>query len=314
MPLATFAALKPAARWLPLSWGFRLADLVGWVLYLSPPGRRRRGAMQAAFPDGPRGAGELARRWLTGPYRDYLYLRRVVTGRDDLPTAADVRSEMSEATRSLLEGDQSLIVATGHFARQPMLGLYTEGVVPRRPIAVVAQLPERPSSTAEARTIEHFGQMLAVMGLARPEIRVVPIGTLTGAREVVQRLSEPGWAAMISADATVANWMPMALARPFAGWAQRPFANGTAQFARMAQVPVVVAIPYLDADGACVVEWSDPLPPPGRRDRAGEATLTDQILDRLELAVGHRPAQYVIDVGEGRQWDPTNERWLSTLS
>lgn len=308
VPLAGFAAVRPAARLLPLGWGYRVTDAIGWALVLTPPGRRRSAAMAAAFPNGDRGA-TLARRWLARPFRDYLYLRRIVIGRAPPPRPDEIRGEMGEATRALLASDRSFVVATGHFARQPMLALYADGVIPRHVVAIVAPLPDRAASAADARTIAHFGQMLDGLAVARPSARVVPIGTAAGAREVVRLLSEPGWAAIVAADATIADWMPVAVARPFAGWGSRPFANGTAQLARLAQVPVVVAVPYLGDDGRCTIEWSEPLPPPERRDRQGEARLTDEILDRLERAVGHRPDQYVIDVGAPRRWDPVAGRW-----
>lgn len=311
VPLATFRVLRVLARVLPRRGGLAAASLVGWVWYLSPPGRRRRDALRRAFPDGPGDPGRLARSSLTGPYRDYLLFRRALLGRPDGTLDPErIRSEMGTATAELLASDRPFVLATGHFSREATQVLYSPTVVNRRVLAVVARSPERPANAAEARTAEHFGQMLRRIEQLGID-RLVTIGSARAVMELVRDLRSPGTVAVLAADATISDIMPVALRRPFAGLASRPFADGAAQIARLAQVPVVVAVAFLADDGTTVVEWSDPIGPADRSERGADREITERILDRLEVAVGRRPDQYVIDVGDQRRWDPDGERWIS---
>lgn len=310
IPLAAFSILRQAARLPTRAPALALANAIGWLFYISPVGRARLRTIRQVFPDGPAPATAIARRSLTLPYRDFVVLRRLVLGKADTRlTEAEFRSEMPESTRALFAGDQSVIIAIGHFAREATRSVYAPGVVNRRLLGTVAETPETPTNIAEARLAMHFGQMLDAIATMRNDTKLVTIGNVGGVRELVRHLSEPGWALIQSVDAPRADWMPVGLTRPFAGHAERAFADGAAQLARMAQVPIVAAITYVDRDGAMVIAWSEPFAPPARKDREADAALTSEVLDLIEVAIGRRPDQYVVDIGGTRSWDPVQERW-----
>ena len=67
---------------------------------------------------------------------------------------------------------------------------------------------------------------------------------------------------------------------------------------------------FLDEAGRTVLDWSDPIPAPARDDESADARLTGAIMDILERAVGMRPGQYVLPVGDQRRWSETAKCWV----
>jgi hypothetical protein len=88
------------------------------------------------------------------------------------------------------------------------------------------------------------------------------------------------------------------------------FALGTARLSRLSQRPIVVCVPFLDEAGRTVLEWSLPIPAPARDDDGADARITNDILDILERAIGLRPGQYVLAIGEQRRWSETAKCWV----
>jgi hypothetical protein len=48
---------------------------------------------------------------------------------------------------------------------------------------------------------------------------------------------------------------------------RRVFAPGIGKLARITQLPTLMCIPHIEADGELVITWSEPTLPPARRDR-----------------------------------------------
>jgi hypothetical protein len=87
------------------------------------------------------------------------------------------------------------------------------------------------------------------------------------------------------------------------------FSLGPAALSRLAQVPIVPVATYIDEDGTMGLEWGSVIPPPRRHDAKADLNTANQILDFLENAIGRRPCQYVLYIGEERSWDPEREVW-----
>jgi lauroyl/myristoyl acyltransferase len=296
--------LRPAADLLPRSGGMRLADLTGDLLAQTPHGtavRRDFARMFAGL------AGErLARGWLARPFRDFVMLRRFLVGREELAQWR-IEQRMPPPTSVLIRSGAPLVLATGHFAREAALALYARALPPSVHVsALVAPLPPAsPRSLARARQRLLYGQMLRACTASRTAIDLVYVHDRRALATVLRRLAQHEQAVVLAADAT--DWTD--LVRPFAGERARGFAVGCARLARLAGCPLVVCVPYVDAGGAIVLEWSAPLGPPPLRDRGADRELTSLVLDRLEEAVGERPDQYVLPIGRSRRWNPESRRW-----
>jgi lauroyl/myristoyl acyltransferase len=92
----------------------------------------------------------------------------------------------------------------------------------------------------------------------------------------------------------------------------RPFSVGTAALSRLAQCPIVACAGYIEKNGTVVLHWGPVIAPPQRKDEGADVRVTDTILDFLEDAVGRRPTQYVLYIGEERQWNPVLQSWGDT--
>jgi hypothetical protein len=111
--LITLLVLQPSVDYLPASCAAVLASAAGLLLALSPRSllQGRRFARSRGF--GPI-AGFLA--WVRIKARhfyDFVALRRIVSGTDDLGSW-EISEVNAEAVRRLREAGQSFIVATGH--------------------------------------------------------------------------------------------------------------------------------------------------------------------------------------------------------
>lgn len=263
--------------------------------------------MAIAFPE--RNAAQLAREWMTRPFRDYVGVRRVVIGGDKV---ANLAVESRGEPAIIRDPDQSLIIALGHFSREANVGLYKSGVVPKQVAATIAAL-DRPS--LRPRAIRVRMQILEIMAGIRAardnDVDIVPFDGPGALTKLVRLLKRPGTAVTISADAVLAQGRESGLDRAFAGHRCMSFALGTARLARLSQRPIVPCVPFLDENGGFVVEWGEPIPAPGRDDESADVRITDAILDIFERAIGARPGQYVLSIGSDRGWDETAQRWVS---
>jgi len=306
--LIAFALLRPAASVLPRSWALALADLVGAMMAASPAGRSARLGMEVSFGQSADPA-RLARGWLTRPFTDYVIFRRILAGREKTGRWP-IEHRGLEKCQVLFEPDQSVIVATGHFARYPLISLYFPEIISKKLSAVVAALDRRSKDPTALRLRLQFGQMMDVLKYVRhDDIELVEVGIPGAATRLLHRLQEPGNLVVMAVDPPWPTDRPGSFERAFAGHLSQGFATGAARLSRLAQCPIVTCIPYLEEDGRIVFDWSEPIPPARSEDRGADAQVTNGILDSIERAVGLRPTQYVLKIGHQRRWDPTSESW-----
>jgi lauroyl/myristoyl acyltransferase len=294
-----------AASHLPRRWALACADAAGFFYYLTPMGARVRASMRAAFAE--RDAKKLAREWLTRPFRDHVCISRIVGRRDNLDLWP---IESRNAPAILCEPGQSVIVATGHFAREAVACAYLHRVVPKRLGAVLHSLDRRSLSPRALRLRIQFGAMVETARRARhDDLDIIEPGKAGVVSRLVHHLEQPDTVVILATDAVSATGRAKGLDRPFAGHRSVSFAFGTARLARLSGRPIVTCVPFLDIDGHVVLEWGEPIPPPARDDDAADARITNAVLDVFERAIGLRPGQFVLPIGHERRWDATAQRW-----
>lgn len=300
-----FTVLRPTA-YLPRAWAFAAADAIGFIYSMSPMGARLRKSMRVAFPT--RNASALARQWMTRPFRDFVSMSRLIAKRED----ANLREiESRDAPSILTEPGQSLIVATGHFSREPMECLYTHRAIPKKLATVVAALDRRSIKPRALRLRLQFGMMVdAIRAIRAGDVDIMHVGKPGLVTKLVRHLKAPDTVVIISSDAVLTKGREVGLHRAFAGHPKVDFALGTARLSRLSQRPVVVCVPFLDEAGRTVLEWSEPIPAPARDDEDADFRITGAVMDILERAVGVRPGQYVLPVGDQRRWNEAAQCWV----
>lgn len=303
-----FALLDVAARVLPRAWALALADFIGLLFAVSPVGMRLRHRLRRAFPR-ETAVWRIAHAYLALPLRDHVVMLRIATGRED-PETREIISR--NAPTILQQAEQSFILATGHFAREAVITVFTPRATGHELMAVMAPIERALSPKALRLRVQLSRMRESVVRVRKGAAEIVDAGGPGGAGRVLRHLRKLGSLVIISADVPWTH-APRAdrFERPFAGRAMQSFATGTARLARLSQRPVVTCVPFLDEAGCIVLDWGEPIAPPAKDDHDGDARVTSLILDRLEAAVGLRPAQYVIPIGHERCWDPDKRRWRS---
>ncbi|HZH42076.1 MAG TPA: hypothetical protein VFD85_13760 [Gemmatimonadales bacterium] len=307
-----FAAMRtllaPAARH-SLSIGTRCADQIARFLAATTyEGAVVRNQMEAAY--GATRAPALTRGWFARPLRDFVFLRRVLTGRQVL------RPDLVEHTGSSAARQEALrtgpvILATGHFARQAVITLLSPAVTPGLLGQVTLHPPGRSLRPYPLRMGLQFGTFLrtqaAVRGAAGTFIYTVA-GGQTGL-DLFRHLVKLRGKVSVALDAPWSRDRDIPHQRAFAGQSRAVFSLGPVRLSRVTQTPVVLAIPYLGEGGRTVIEWHGPFAPPPPEAWEAEAALCDLLLDRIETAVGERPTQYVMKIGGQRRWDDAARQW-----
>lgn len=299
-----------AAAYFPRRWALATANMIGFVYSLSPLGHRVGRSMAIAFPD--RDSRAIAREWMTRPFRDYVAMRRLIVGRDRV---GDLSVSSRNEPAILREPGQSLIIAIGHFSREANIGLYKALPAPKKIAATIAPLDRR---SMRPRALRLRLQITAIMDAIRRarngDVDVVPFDGPGALIKLVRHLKQPDAAVTISTDAVSSGGHEKGHTRDFAGHRSISFALGTARLARLSQRPIVVCVPFLDEDGDFVLDWSGPIPAPARDDESADARITSAILDTLERAIGMRPGQFVLPIGQERRWSEATKCWVNPPS
>jgi lauroyl/myristoyl acyltransferase len=301
--------LKPAADWLPRSWALSLATGLGKLHARMPYyGRSTRKVVRRSLTQDPKRAQQLCDAILSRHFLDFVILRRYLRGREDLEKwpLIEVNSEIVE---SLRRSDASYLLATGHFARQPLLPTYLRKITPHQ-IVQIANPPLPRSWRSQYIWVRpHFDQMLRFPTKLRPETLHLHPGTSNVSQAIARELEKPGRVVCVSPDAPWPATKPGAIVRPFAGRASAGFATGTARLARLAQCPIAVFVSYMNDQKEVVVEWVRVIQPPEREDSQADVAITHLMLDDIERYVGLHPEQYVLEVFGDRRWNPELQRW-----
>jgi lauroyl/myristoyl acyltransferase len=306
------AVLDPAAAYLPRTLSLGLARAAAWGLMMIPrAGIWPLAETQRTFGLEVGPALRLAHARLTTPLIDYVMCRRVqrrLESVEDWP----VVEENGGPVREVLTSGRSLIVATGHFARRGCLAKYLRRVLPVEPGALATVLKEipKPESLYNLRMRAQFGALVDAMVTVRPDLGLMFVGDdARPMQRLVERLRQPGRVVIISADAPWDAGRRGALVRPFAGRRARSFATGAARLARSTGAYLAACTHWMDANGRTVLEWDEPMLAAGPDDSQFDERAIHRILDRIELAIGLRPEQYVLDIGVERRWNAAERRW-----
>lgn len=304
--LAMQVVLVPAAFLLPRSWGLAAAKVISFPLLLFPvSGLGAYRSMRRAFGGGPYRSLQLTWEWMAKPFRDFVVLRRVVYGREDISKWRIVE-ENAEAVAGLRESGQSFIVATGHFDRSAMLAVISPRITPGNFVQVSVPSPRELNRLHDLRLRIQYGTMLEVASTAwrRPFEFALVLKGGAAARLLFDRLRKPGNVALVHVDPPWPRGAGGSFNRPFAGVRDRSFAMGAARLAKSCQCPVVSCVCWREDDGTVFIKWGTPIL---RVDDQIDAM--NQLIDPLEVAVGERPTKYVVDIGDERRWNAALRRW-----
>lgn len=302
-----FGFIRPATRVLPMHTARRVPTVLGWAWSVTPKGRRLVRSLVQAFPDGPHDPQATARAILGEPYRQYVISRQVLRDDDAVAGVGRVTMRMTDRTRDLMAGDQSFVLAVGHFSREAAFSVTRGGVTPRTLLVVAAPKPVKRPSLNEAAQHEMF-ETVKRAAIKGHESTVMTRGERT-VDDIIGFLRGPGRAVHIHVDAVLPRASTRSLSRPFAGASQRHFATGAARMARLAQVPVLLCEAEPDGRGGTLVRWSDPIGPPPVDDETADSGITSRLLDEIERDIARRPGQYVQAIGNERHWDPVGGAW-----
>jgi lauroyl/myristoyl acyltransferase len=299
--------LKPAASVLRRRNALAIARWCGSVMLRVPTsGRSVLGTMRKAFGMEEADARRNATESLAQPFYAFVVFQRVLRGREH-PASWIVEERNKEDVVKLRESGRSFMIVTGHFARESVLSIYLPQVCPGSIEHVTITVPKPSLRPRNIRERTYFGQISRGLRHSFPDVKFVYVGD--GARKLIKHLSQPGRQVVMAVDSFWHASGSSAHTRPFAGMKDRSFSTGAAIVSRLAQCPVASLASYIARDGTIILEWGPVIEPPQRNDESADLQNTNAVLDFLETAVGRRPTQYVLYLGEQRQWNPVLERW-----
>lgn len=298
--------LAPAAYLLPEAWALAAADALSLPLLAFPaPGFMTYWSMRRLYGVSRYRGFRLAWAWVARPFRDFVVLRRVLYGREDVRKWRIVEIN-AEGVRRLRESGQSFIVATAHFERAALLALVSPQVTPGAYVQVAHAAPRQLNSPYDLRMRIQYGTLLRALSTAWG--RSVEFAyTNTGqpvARSLYDRLRNERSIVNIHLDAPWPERRTGSYSRSFAGQRVRSFATGAVQLARLSGRPLVSCVYWRGADGTNFLQWGAPI-----LNVDDETATMNRLLDTFEAAVGERPTQYVMELGHNRHWNPANRRW-----
>ena len=304
---AMFAMLGAVARHGPRSWALWLAGFFQSLLAISPMGVRARQVMRVTFPAEKHKIAKLAANWLGRPFRDHVLAVRIASGREPVH---DWAIESRNAPVLLDEPDASFIIATGHFSREAMTGLYLPRVINKRLATVVAPMTQSKDPRGLRVRLQMREMRNGIKFVRNGDVDIADVAGKSFLVRLLRHLRDPGGAVIIATDAAWGSNHTGGYTRSFAGFAAQSFALGTARLARLSQRPIVACVPFLDGDQRVVMEWSPVIPAPARDDEGADIRITNEILDWIERRIGERPDQYVLSFGHDRRWSPVAKCWV----
>ena len=170
---------------------------------------------------------------------------------------------------------------------------------------VALPLSQQTLNFNERRTYFHLRMLLkGTLFWHRGDLDFVFVGKGLGAgRELIRSLKSAGNTVIIHIDAPWDRGQPTELIRPFAAMRKRAFATGAARLARICNCALILCNTILENDGSVTLEWGEPILPTENADENQDLLITNQLLDKLEIAIGQRPTQYMLNIGSERKWD-----------
>jgi lauroyl/myristoyl acyltransferase len=249
-----------------------------------------------------------AREYLAQPFYSVVISRRLLRGLESTD-GWKIEESNNRDVIQLRDSRQSFIVATGHFVRHALCALYFPNTTPRPLLASVGPLPAFSLAPSVIRLRLQFGQHLRDIQHCRSDIELVAAGAEGAGRTFLKRMKVDGANAIIGADAFWNHQDGRGLTRSFVGHTSHTFATGAATLGRLAQCPVLTCAPYLKSDGTIVLEWGPTIQPPPCTDKEADMRNTNLIVEFLEGAIGRRPLQYTLYIGEERRWNAALQQW-----
>jgi lauroyl/myristoyl acyltransferase len=299
--------LYPSAYILPRKFAVGIADVLSMLLLISPGSIVNAYLqMRCGFGKGWLGSLALAYKWLRQPFRDFVLFHRIINRREALSNWNIVEKNV-EAVKTLRESGEPYVVATGHFLREAILSVGTPKI-PGHPILLVAEMPERVRSLYELRIRIQFGALLKAASYLEKETDIVSTG-ISSYKKILGALREKGNVLLIHIDVPWWAVRSGSFPRPFAGHQSLAFSTGAVRLARLAQCPVVSCTYYVEDDGTVVLGWGSPICP---KKAADDVRITNALLNDLEIAIGERPTQYILNIGRGRRWNSDKKCWETT--
>lgn len=287
-----------------------VAKFLGCILAMSPlSGRRIFGQFRNGLGSERIEAFVQTCNWFSGPLRSFVVLRRVLKSKEN-PGLWRIREINREYVDQLRDSGLSYIIATGHFCREATLPMYLKGITPNRIILVSARRQKLEENTYKKRINIQYGQMMDVIEfLRKDDAEIIEFDKQAQFKHIVSALRTPGTTLVLSVDAPWKKNTPGCVTMPFAGRREASFATGAARFAKIAKVPVITCIPYVNDDGDLVVEWKQPIKLSTDGDGYSEERLMNTLLHDIEIAIGNRPSQYVLGIGSERLWSRDKQCW-----
>ena len=276
------------------------------MLKVPTSGRSALSTMRKAFGMEDADAKRAAREYLSQPFYAFVVFQRMLYRRES-PDEWTIEEANGDEVTLLRESERPFIVATGHFRRESFIALYLPRLCPGSVAGVFASIPERSLRLSNLRIRVHFGQVVKAVKWSRPDVELVHVG---GAFiKLLGHLANSRRRVIMAVDSFWKTTGSSTHPRPFGGMKARPFSTGAATLSRLAQCPIVPCASYVDADGTIVLEWGPVIEPPLRQDEDADIRTTNVVLDFLENAIGRRPTQYVLHIGEERKFDPVLGTW-----
>jgi lauroyl/myristoyl acyltransferase len=242
-------------------------------------------------------------------FTDFVVMRRLRNGQDDLETWDYVEHNVA-AVQALRAAGRPYLIATAHFAREASIALHSKAITPNRLLLILASPPAFTLRPGLLRVRVLLNQILKTLWRMRPDMEpVFAGGPPANLARAVHRARTPGHTMVITIDTP---WYHQGgYETTFAGHARLPLSTATAKLARLAQVPIVPCIPEVIGPEKIAFHWGNPIPPPRSRDESADQATMDQIIAFIEQAIGQRPDQYVLTIGDVRRWNATEQRWRS---
>jgi lauroyl/myristoyl acyltransferase len=299
--------LVPAARFLP--YGAIRVFCRGLVvpLFMSPLVVDRLAGISRSHGVGLREAFQILWTVETVKFADLVIAHRWCAGKERIEDwkVTEVNAEGVEALRA---AGRPFVVATGHFCREAIAGLFfAPDVLKGDVIAVVAS--SRPTfDPLIARAQVALGLMLNGLTAARRGgVELFYAGSsFSSMSKLVARLKRPSTSAVIAIDA---QWERSHHHVSFAGERDRAVARGAAVLARLSGCPVVPCVPVLVGPRRIVIEWGRVIPASDRYDKNADARVIEEALGFIERAIGHRPEQYVGSLVYEKRWNMSTRCW-----
>jgi lauroyl/myristoyl acyltransferase len=313
--------LRPASDWLPSRVARGLAQLIGLIIAVSPTrGHFTYSFMRKTFGSPRARAFAATHQLLALPFCDFVVLRRVANHREDI-SKWKVEERGHEAIEQIRKSGQPFLLATAHFSRESAIAIFLPSIVPHRIGLVAAPVPPGCWDPLTIGMRLRYGQLLDALKVMRP-CDLDFLFTGGSFSRLDKRLREEGNVIILNVDAYWLGGGPYTrgretlserktrgtFVRPFAGHETYRVATGAAHAARLAQCPIVPCVTFIE-DRRRVVEWGKPICPPLPSDREGDVRITNEVLDHMECAVGTRPTQYVLNLGNSRCWNQSELRW-----